>query len=87
MVLLMPEQTGPSESERRDPHGMTRCEKYALIILEEGRGDGVLTTGRTSLIDGQPWINWRTARSLERRKFVRIDYHGSPAEGGDVVMT
>jgi hypothetical protein len=66
----------------RDDYGMSRRMKFALIVLEEGRGAGVMTVGRTELIDGQPWINWQTAKALERRGFVRLDTH---EDGADVV--
>jgi hypothetical protein len=68
---------------RRDDYGMSRRMKYALIILEEGRGAGVMTSGRTEMCDQQAWINWQTALALERRGFVRLDAHD---EGADVVM-
>jgi hypothetical protein len=55
---------------------MSRRSKYALVILEESRQPGVLTTGATSLIDGQAWINWRTAYALHDRGFVRVHPYG-----------
>lgn len=71
------------DEPRRDDYDMTRRQKFALIILEDGRGSGVMTSGRTQISDGQAWVNWQTAMALERRGFVRLDTHD---EGADVVM-
>lgn len=40
--------------------------------IMRGTRIGVITTGPTALIDGQPWINWRTAEALERRNLGRV---------------
>lgn len=63
-----------------DDIGLSRRAKYALIILEHARTPGVLTTGRTALIDNQPWIHWRTAYALQDRELVTIVGYGEEAE-------
>lgn len=48
--------------------------KAALELLRrDAHHAGVYCAEYTCLIDGQPWINWRTADALERRGLVTID--------------
>ena len=54
-------------------HGITYADKPGVFI-------GVITSGETSLIDGQPWINWRTAAALERKGFGKCEGWGEEAE-------
>lgn len=42
--------------------------------LQIGPGGGVVTTGATGLDSGQPWINFHTARALERAGLADIAY-------------
>jgi hypothetical protein len=60
--------------------GITRRQREALTLLREHglnrgeTGDGVVTSAVTGLDSGQPWINFHTARALERKGLARIDY-------------
>jgi hypothetical protein len=72
---------GPSEPRgmshpRRNDHGLSRKQMYALIIMEETRQPGVVTSGPTAILDGQPWIHYRTAYSLHQRGLVRVHPYG-----------
>jgi hypothetical protein len=59
---------------------MTRKQREALAMLRKhgdsviGHGGGVLTSSASCLVDGQPWIHWRTAQALERLGLACIDY-------------
>lgn len=59
---------------------MTPRTREALCLLREhgdpaiGLGGGVVTTGPTGLDSGQPWINFHTARALERVGLAVIAY-------------
>lgn len=64
--------------------GLTVKQRVALALIrehgysyvgEEGR-EGVVTTEATCLLDGQPWINWRTAHALERRGLAEVRGYG-----------
>jgi hypothetical protein len=46
----------------------------ALELLRRYDEPGVYAADYTATIDGQPWINWRTADALERRGLVTIDH-------------
>jgi hypothetical protein len=67
---------------------LTNKQKTALgMVREHGIGYvgedvkiGIMTSGPTSLIDGQPWINWRTAEALERKGFGKCQGWGEEAE-------
>lgn len=54
--------------------------REALRLLYEygdpaiGPGGGVVTTAATGLDSGQPWINFHTARALERAGLAVIAY-------------
>jgi hypothetical protein len=52
---------------------MTAKMQAALELLRRYDEPGVYGADETATIDGQPWINWRTAEALERRGLVTID--------------
>jgi hypothetical protein len=70
--------------------GMQRGALHILLLGEErsaalhrrlgldGEPDrwGVVCADRSALLDGQAWINWRTADALKRRGLVEIDGTG-----------
>lgn len=58
---------------------LTANEKRALDTMhaadERYDGEGVVTTDAGSWLDGgQAWVNWRTARSLERKRLADIEH-------------
>lgn len=46
-------------------------------------GWGAVASGETCRLDGQPWINWRTAYSLRAKGVVEIEEFG-PGDGARV---
>lgn len=67
----MPEHgSGALSRKQREALKMIREHGYGYVG-EEGR-EGVVTSGPTCLIDGQPWINWRTAYALARRGLAEV---------------
>lgn len=62
---------------------MTAAQRHALAVLHDADprygGEAVRTSGATHRCDGQAWINWRTARALERRGLVVCEGHGEEA--------
>jgi hypothetical protein len=70
-----------SEHRRRNPHGLSRTSKRALILLEAvAPARGVVSTGSTAIIDGQLWMHWRTAYALHERGLARVIGEGEEAE-------
>jgi hypothetical protein len=70
---------------------LSAAQREALRLLREhgdpviGPGGGVLMTEASRLIDGQPWIHWRTGEALERRglaSIVRV-----PGEYAEITLT
>lgn len=50
-----------------------RQERALRLLAQQLGGEGAVSTEATRRIDGQPWIHWRTARSLEERGLVHVD--------------
>lgn len=40
----------------------------------------VVTSMATCVLDGQPWINWRTAYALESKGFGKVDGYGEETQ-------
>lgn len=59
---------------------LTRAQQSAMYLLHEqernGYVDGAVTSDRSLLLDGQAWIHWRVARSLEEQGLVEIEDWG-----------
>lgn len=51
---------------------MTTAQRKALQMLRTADHPGIVTTSRSAMYDGQPWIYWRTAHALERLGVVTI---------------
>jgi hypothetical protein len=53
---------------------LTPKQREAIRLLDRcadcDDGWGVVTSGSTAAYDGQAWIHWRTARSLDNRGLV-----------------
>ena len=54
-----------------DPSNLSATQRRALI-LTEGSGPAVITTGKTGLYDGEAFVHWRTAQSLHDRGLAAI---------------
>jgi hypothetical protein len=64
---------------------MTRLMRAAVCLLREhenyDEGWGVVGCESTGLIDGQPWVHWRTAAALEDRGLVKVENWDEPVGG------
>lgn len=59
------------------PERLTDAQMRSLRWLAEALdGEGVIGYEASALIDGQPWIHWRTAFSLQARKLVETEWYG-----------
>jgi len=62
-------------NERLNPLQRTALE---LLVAQEQHGyrngEGVASMAASALMDGQAWIHFQTARALERRGLVTLDY-------------
>lgn len=62
---------------------LTAEQRRALDILRHADpgydGEGVRHAGASDMIDGQAWINWRTAAALERRGLAACEGYGEEA--------
>ena len=70
---------GPSSHDAQIAATTPRQREALRLIREHGSGyvgedghEAVVTSGPTCLIDGQPWIDWRTAYALERRGLAEV---------------
>lgn len=59
------------------PTKLSTRQRAALRLLRDcegyDNGWGVVTSGSTARIDGQPWVHWLTARALKTRGLVEFD--------------
>ena len=67
---------------------LTEPQLRALKLLKDYEGGrpcgwGVVTTGPSTVFDGQPWINFNTARALGRLGLVRSSICDDD-EGGEI---
>ena len=55
---------------------LSKRQNDAVEILRRSRHPGVLTSSKTAMIDGQPWIHWMTAYALHEKGVVNIEPYG-----------
>lgn len=62
----------PERNESR----LTTRQRDAVALLERSRHPGVLTSSKSVMVDGQPWIHWMTAYALHDKGVVSIEPYG-----------
>jgi hypothetical protein len=55
---------------------LTKRQRDAVALLKRSRHPGVLTSSKSVMVDGQPWIHWMTAYALHEKGVVRVTNYG-----------